>query len=70
MKTISPERIRQLLHYNPHTGVFTNKVTRGRANNAIAGTRAGTVNDFFEAVCARKSAEAKQYGSFVPRGPR
>lgn len=66
-------QLKQLLHYTPETGVtgvHRNKLT-GKWEVFINSNRTrhylGLFNDFFEAVCARKSAEVK-HGFHVNHG--
>lgn len=41
MSRVTPARVRELLVYNPDTGIFTNRVQRGRSKQ---GTIVGTIN--------------------------
>lgn len=55
MKTIDPERVRELLAYDPDTGVFTWRVSRGW--NAKAGSVAGRIDGRGYAVIRIDSIE-------------
>jgi hypothetical protein len=44
MREVTPERLREVLHYSPETGVFVRKISRGRkAVGSVVGTTSNIV---------------------------
>jgi HNH endonuclease/AP2 domain len=55
---LTAERLRELLHYEPSTGVFTRRVKTGGRYGADVGSVAGTLNDSGYLLI---SVQSKQY---------
>ncbi len=51
-KDITAERLRELFHYNPDTGIFTRRVTRGSGK---AGCVVGTFNGHYLQFCVDRN---------------
>jgi hypothetical protein len=68
--TVSVERVKELLSYNPETGIFTWRVARN--NKTPAGAVAGTASTFwhrqlrvdFKSILAHRAAWAVTYGEW------